>query len=899
MTQPPTAAPEVEQPRDRNGRIVRLGALVSVWGGGRATVESYTDDGQIVVTRSDGKTLTVDAARVTVLRDVAPAPEPEEIDEPETPGDDEPEEGAEDEAEAEADAPAGTSPAPDAQPDGDVVSVLFTPDRTQQAWLVMEDGEPVGYLRPDVNDEASTVRYDDSAQWAEEMDRLDMVNPDLDPVPPEDTAAVAATEPPADDDDTSPAEMRSEPGRQGVVAAPDVLDAFYGGGLVVSETDDGAVQAHAEAVDEIVARLDHLDETVYLSAEQASILAQIEAEEIVYLRMPRRGYDGEYVYTEFDRGWYERARSRRPMPEDAEVVTAPMLRTLALRDAVNAVLATWSTTTNGEHPMALALQEVAVETFGMDAPEGWDDSDVYGLRERTEAAREDHGDLLAEVLTAMYDLTQERLREQGITSLHVLRGYKVYDETPDWLAPAVEGGEVSGEMPLRPLTSFTTDPAKAGTFARGRSTADGYVIEGTVPVERVVATPRTGVGCLAEREVVVMAGPGDWTIRRATQYDGPAEADGFNPHATGWDADEVEDEWDDQPSDPATLPVGLLADDRELAAAVAAAGPDEADNARRAALVDRAAAMGRLDLIPTAWQGDGSVVEAASGASEVMTEVEYDQRVIAVEGALAAAVDAGLMTDVTETIDVDRRIYSPERADVHKQLIEALYGSAEDIATDGRAMLLGGLPGHTGLDALRRDSEIADERGYARISTEEVLVAMAEADLIPEVPDLSPMEASALAHEEAEHVAYLLAGRAMADRRNILWDIAMTDHEAISSRVAALHGAGYGVVEGVFADIDIETSVERTRDAHWQGTDRWRMGDGHGGRYLPAVAIRAHKDADWASSNRAAFEDAKDQFTQWAVYDCNAPGTPPTRTSTSRGFGLPISESTREQEHDA
>jgi hypothetical protein len=77
----------------------------------------------------------------------------------------------------------------------------------------------------------------------------------------------------------------------------------------------------------------------------------------------------------------------------------------------------------------------------------------------------------------------------------------------------------------------------------------------------------------------------------------------------------------------------------------------------------------------------------------------------------------------------------------------------------------------------------------------------------------------------------------------------MASRPSTESWIAALHAAGY-TIEGIFAEISIEESVRRADAAHRRGEDDLRRSRGHGGRYIPAEAIRALASTSAASQPR-------------------------------------------------
>jgi len=69
------------------------------------------------------------------------------------------------------------------------------------------------------------------------------------------------------------------------------------------------------------------------------------------------------------------------------------------------------------------------------------------------------------------------------------------------------------------------------------------------------------------------------------------------------------------------------------------------------------------------------------------------------------------------------------------------------------------------------------------------------------------MEASDLAHEESSHIAKILAQRAQASGKNLIWDITMSERSSAEYRIEKLRAAGYTRIEGVFVDIPLDTLI--------------------------------------------------------------------------------------------
>lgn len=143
------------------------------------------------------------------------------------------------------------------------------------------------------------------------------------------------------------------------------------------------------------------------------------------------------------------------------------------------------------------------------------------------------------------------------------------------------------------------------------------------------------------------------------------------------------------------------------------------------------------------------------------------------------------------------------------------------------------------------------------------------------------MEASDLAHEESSYVAQQLALRAQGDGKNLIWDITMSTEESTARRIQNLREDSYSDIEGIFVDIQTETSVERTEARHRKGHNEWLSGHGLGGRYVPPEVIRGQADEEWGSKNRRTFESMKGRLDSWTLYDNSVDGRPPILVDSS------------------
>lgn len=184
-------------------------------------------------------------------------------------------------------------------------------------------------------------------------------------------------------------------------------------------------------------------------------------------------------------------------------------------------------------------------------------------------------------------------------------------------------------------------------------------------------------------------------------------------------------------------------------------------------------------------------------------------------------------------------IWTPARNTSQYKVVAQLYAASAAVPCERQAIMVGGLPGADRRGAATQSG--ADLSRYLPVSVEAVLEEMAAARLIPAVAGLSPMEAYSLAHAEAQFLAKRVAMLAVADGRNLLLEVSLASRTSADTWIAAMHGAGYAI-DGVFAEISIEESVQRADAAHRCGQQDLRRGKGYGGRYIPAEAIQALAD---------------------------------------------------------
>lgn len=299
---------------------------------------------------------------------------------------------------------------------------------------------------------------------------------------------------------------------------------------------------------------------------------------------------------------------------------------------------------------------------------------------------------------------------------------------------------------------------------------------------------------------------------------------------------------------------------------------------------------GGAPAIPRASEGGGA--GTGGGGRRRSTRAERARRGPLTEDEFQARADHvdRTMSSAIKEHSTDRRyapggVWTSERDRLHREIADDLYAKAADVPNDGKAVMAGGLGG-AGKSTVLRDYAGIDSSQYLTVNPDDVKEELVRRGLVPEVPgaeDLSPLERSALVHEESSRIAQMVAQRAYADSKNIIWDITMSSQPSIDSRVSAMREAGYGDISGVFVDIPTETSVDRAMSRYRRGIDDYLQGKGNGGRYVPPRIIRAQQTAGGRTVNRDSFDSSRGQFDGWSVYDNSVTGRAPQLVDRSGG----------------
>ena len=227
--------------------------------------------------------------------------------------------------------------------------------------------------------------------------------------------------------------------------------------------------------------------------------------------------------------------------------------------------------------------------------------------------------------------------------------------------------------------------------------------------------------------------------------------------------------------------------------------------------------------------------------------------------------------------------WTPQRAALHEEIVNDYYAQhAAGVPADHHAILLAGMPG-AGKTTLLGVHPHIDVKKYLVINVDlmkELLIANGLHPHLPADPgfepirdgqELAPMELNPLIHEESRHLSHLLAERALADGRNVIWDFVMGKPAGSGRLVDLLRHHGYrsphGRLTGILVDVAVDTARRRAADRYRIESIQYRQGRGHGGRSLPARLFDAYELPNGQTASRQNFDALKDQFDDWEIYD--------------------------------
>jgi hypothetical protein len=215
--------------------------------------------------------------------------------------------------------------------------------------------------------------------------------------------------------------------------------------------------------------------------------------------------------------------------------------------------------------------------------------------------------------------------------------------------------------------------------------------------------------------------------------------------------------------------------------------------------------------------------------------------------------------------------------------------NAKDVPNDGKALIAGGLGGAGKGFTLDGLGVGPDSPDYFTINPDDIKVEMANRGMIPRLDkNMTLMELSPLAHEEASDMANELANRAYKEKKNIVWDITMSSEKSVANkRIAPMREAEYTDIKAVFVDVTVDKSIEQAQGRWQRGLIEYGEGKGEGGRFLPSSATGENvpkPGSKYRSKNRETFEAIKGGLDGYIVYD-NQDKSTVVDSKNARGIG--------------
>jgi predicted ABC-type ATPase len=248
----------------------------------------------------------------------------------------------------------------------------------------------------------------------------------------------------------------------------------------------------------------------------------------------------------------------------------------------------------------------------------------------------------------------------------------------------------------------------------------------------------------------------------------------------------------------------------------------------------------------------------------------------------ASAIEVKIKQAKADGLETDRMykhgdVYDDERAAQHKEIIRDLLDKQTKTAKKDKLMIIAGGLGGAGKSTVLKKHLGVDTNDYVTINPDDVKEEMAKRGMVPKVAGLSPMEGSALVHEESGDIANAMLREAEQQGYNIIQDITMSSTQTIDRRLKEAAEHGYTKTHALFVDIPVETSVTRAMGRHKNGDERFRNGEGQGGRYVPPDIIRKSASRQHGSINRGSFESQKHRFSGWQLWDNSVDGRDPVK----------------------
>lgn len=191
-----------------------------------------------------------------------------------------------------------------------------------------------------------------------------------------------------------------------------------------------------------------------------------------------------------------------------DILTPQQLQEKVAED-VSTRVSKWAGTSGDSDEHAVLMQQAVKEEFGTTgnpAPT----STKTTFDSWMDKSWEDAGDWYRTVARVMYEHTQDEFKKDGITHISAYRGMLfTLDKTPEWAKPGTQRAH------LQPINSWSSNLSTAKMFSgTSGSYQHSIMIRARVPVELILGSALTGLGCLNEFEFVIFDNEGEVNIQK-------------------------------------------------------------------------------------------------------------------------------------------------------------------------------------------------------------------------------------------------------------------------------------------------------------------------------------------------------------------------------------------------
>jgi hypothetical protein len=182
-----------------------------------------------------------------------------------------------------------------------------------------------------------------------------------------------------------------------------------------------------------------------------------------------------------------------------------------------------------------------------------------------------------------------------------------------------------------------------------------------------------------------------------------------------------------------------------------------------------------------------------------------------------------------------KTVYTLEREELHKKIIDQELASYAKVPNNGRAILAGGLPGSGKSTSLSLE---VNQEEWAIVNPDSIKEKIIKEGEYPRIKGLLPMEHDEILMYEAQLVSDRVLERLMREKKNVIIDKTLSGYNPAAKTIGSLRGAGYSKVEVLFVDVDTDTAYDRITQRHREGLDKYVSGeDDRGSRCVPGSVL--------------------------------------------------------------